>query len=59
MVRDMVFYAESKQWTATSALIFNAVQMKNRPQAQRRAVAAKGDVLGEAFYLRLVLEVGL
>jgi hypothetical protein len=46
LVRDTVFYAESKKWTATSALIFNAVQITNRPWAQRRAVAAKGDLGG-------------
>jgi hypothetical protein len=37
-----VIYAVSKKWTATSALIFNAVLLlKNQPRAQRRAVAAK------------------
>jgi hypothetical protein len=35
-----------QKWTATSALIFNAVLIVNRPWAQRRAVAAKGDLGG-------------
>jgi hypothetical protein len=42
-VRNAVIYTVNKKWTATSALIFNAVLLfKNQPQAQRRAVAAKG-----------------